>query len=54
MILPMSLLSLLKSETDHYELIERIGRGKFSDVYKAMDTLNNKPVIIKLLKPVRR
>ena len=50
----MSLLSFLTSETDNYELIQRVGRGKFSDVYEAMDTLNNKAVIVKLLKPVRR
>lgn len=54
MISPKFNLSYLISETDNYELIKRIGKGKFSDVYEAMDILNDKIVIVKLLKPVRR
>lgn len=38
---------------DGYELIEKIGRGKYSEVFKAQDTKKNKLCVVKILKPVR-
>lgn len=42
------------SNCERYEMVRSIGRGKYSDVYEGVDTRNDVPVIIKLLKPVRK
>lgn len=39
---------------DHYQLVEKIGRGKYSEVFKAVDTRTNTYVVVKILKPVRQ
>ena len=42
--------------TDKYEIMSKVGRGKYSEVFEAMDvqdSSNSKKVIIKVLKPVR-
>jgi serine/threonine protein kinase len=31
--------------------MEKIGRGKYSDVFEGMDSILNKKVVIKILKP---
>ena len=36
-----------------YEIGEKIGRGKYSDVFKGYDCKRDKKAIIKILKPVR-
>lgn len=41
------------NECERYEIQTHLGRGKYSDVYTAVDILTNKPIVIKLLKPVR-
>lgn len=38
---------------DDYEIGEKIGRGKYSDVFKGYDSKRDKKAIIKILKPVR-
>lgn len=35
-----------------YEIIDKIGRGKFADVYQGVDSKTDKDVAIKILKPV--
>jgi len=40
--------------TDDYELLHKIGRGKFSEVFEALDILNNRKVIVKMLKPTKQ
>lgn len=47
-------LSFEFNNCDHYELKRSIGRGKYSDVFEAVDNRNSKPVVIKILKPVRK
>lgn len=42
------------SSTEHYELKRVIGRGKYSDVFEGVDSRNGTPVVLKLLKPVRK
>jgi casein kinase II subunit alpha len=37
--------------TESHEVIEKIGRGKYSDVYKCIDTVTNKYAVVKVLKP---
>jgi len=39
---------------DNYQLIEKIGRGKYSEVFKAVDIKNKRFVVVKILKPVRQ
>jgi len=39
---------------DNYELIKRIGRGKYSEVFDGIDTTCNLRCVIKLLKPVKK
>ena len=36
---------------DYYEIIKKIGRGKYSEVYEGINTQNNQRVVIKILKP---
>ena len=36
---------------DHYEIIKKIGRGKYSEVYEGINTQNNQRIVIKILKP---
>jgi len=42
------------SNPDHYEIIRKIGRGKYSDVFLGIDSNNDKQVAIKILKPVKK
>ena len=39
---------------EHYELVEKIGRGKYSEVFKAVDIRTKTFVVVKILKPVRQ
>jgi serine/threonine-protein kinase len=36
---------------EHYELVEQIDSGGMGDVYRAVDTLTDTPVAVKVLKP---
>lgn len=38
---------------DNYQLIHKLGRGKYSEVFEACNTKNNQKCVIKILKPVR-
>jgi len=39
---------------DNYNIVTKIGRGKYSDVFQGIDTTTNKKICIKTLKPVRK
>ncbi|KNH04010.1 CMGC/CK2 protein kinase [Perkinsela sp. CCAP 1560/4] len=39
---------------DRYEIISKIGRGKYSEVFKGIDTVTKSFVVIKVLKPVKK
>ena len=41
----------LKSELDNYEIIEKLGRGKYSDVFLGINIKTQKKVVLKVLKP---
>ena len=36
---------------DNFEIIKKIGRGKYSEVYEGVNTVNNQRIVIKILKP---
>ncbi|GAA5999834.1 hypothetical protein JCM5350_004678, partial [Sporobolomyces pararoseus] len=39
---------------DQYEVIRKIGRGKYSEVFEGYDTINKKLVVVKVLKPIKK
>ena len=39
---------------DNYEIIKKIGRGKYSEVYEGINIENDERVVIKILKPVKK
>ncbi len=39
---------------DNYELIKRLGRGKYSEVFDGIDTSDNVRCVVKILKPVKK
>ena len=48
------LTPLLHRSQDNYEIIKKIGRGKYSEVYEGINTANNERIVIKILKPGTR
>ena len=38
---------------EHYEIISKVGRGKYSEVFLGIDVRTDQKVIIKVLKPVK-
>ena len=47
-------LFILHRSPERYQIIEKVGRGKYSEVFKAIDMETGEPVSIKYLKPVRK
>eukprot|EP00029_Vermamoeba_vermiformis_P003003 TRINITY_DN13367_c0_g1_i1.p1 TRINITY_DN13367_c0_g1~~TRINITY_DN13367_c0_g1_i1.p1 ORF type:complete len:355 (+),score=143.08 TRINITY_DN13367_c0_g1_i1:35-1066(+) len=39
---------------DDYEIIRKVGRGKYSEVFEGINSVNNERCIIKILKPVKK
>lgn len=37
----------------NYEILSKIGRGKYSEVFEGINVLNDEPCVIKVLKPVK-
>jgi casein kinase II subunit alpha len=42
------------SSADNYEIVRKIGRGKYSEVFEGINTLTNEKIVIKILKPVKK
>jgi casein kinase II subunit alpha len=42
------------SNQDNYEVVRKVGRGKYSEVFEGINVVNNEPCIIKVLKPVKK
>lgn len=45
---------LLWSSPERYEIEKKIGRGKYSDVFLGFDAEGRRPIVIKVLKPVKK
>lgn len=45
---------LLRSLQDNYEILRKVGRGKYSEVFEGINVLNDDKCIIKVLKPVKK
>lgn len=39
---------------DDYEVVRKIGRGKYSEVFEGVNVAKDEPVVIKILKPVKK
>lgn len=42
------------SGQENYEIVRKVGRGKYSEVFEGINIENNKKCIIKVLKPVKK
>ena len=40
--------------TDNYEVVRKVGRGKYSEVFEGVQMTTGSKVIIKILKPVKK
>ncbi|CAK9297257.1 unnamed protein product [Gordionus sp. m RMFG-2023] len=41
-------------QQDNYELVQKLGRGKYSEVFEAVNITNNEKCVVKILKPVKK
>lgn len=39
---------------EDYEVVRKIGRGKYSEVYEGVNVINQAPCVVKVLKPVQK
>ncbi|XP_062268989.1 casein kinase II subunit alpha-like [Platichthys flesus] len=39
---------------DDYQLVRKLGRGNYSEVFEAINITNNETVVVKILKPVKK
>ena len=39
---------------DPYQVVRKIGRGKYSEVFEAVDVVRNQKCVVKILKPVKK
>lgn len=46
----MSLLYFNYRQQDNYELVRKLGRGKYSEVFEAINITNDEKVVVKILK----
>jgi serine/threonine protein kinase len=42
------------SVQDHYEIVRKVGRGKYSEVFEGVNVVKDTKCIIKVLKPVKK
>uniref|UniRef100_A0A6B2LA51 non-specific serine/threonine protein kinase n=1 Tax=Arcella intermedia TaxID=1963864 RepID=A0A6B2LA51_9EUKA len=42
------------SSIEDYEVVKKLGRGKYSDVFEAINVVNSQKCVIKILKPVKK
>lgn len=47
-------LDIKWSSQENYEIIRKVGRGKYSEVFEGVNTMKNELVVIKVLKPVKK
>lgn len=41
-------------QQDDYQIARKLGRGKYSEVFEAVNITNNEKCVIKILKPVKK
>lgn len=48
-VLVMNFLFLARNQDD-FQLVRKLGRGKYSEVFEAINITNNEKVVVKILK----
>jgi casein kinase II subunit alpha len=49
-----SSLVITWGKQENYEILRKLGRGKYSDVYEGLDMVSKAKVVIKILKPIKK
>jgi serine/threonine protein kinase len=44
----------LSRDQDDYEVVRKVGRGKYSEVFEGINVNSNERCVIKILKPVKK
>ncbi|KAI3860226.1 hypothetical protein MKW98_031896 [Papaver atlanticum] len=47
-------LTVQWGDQENYEVVRKVGRGKYSEVFEGINTNNNERCVIKILKPVKK
>ncbi len=47
-------VQILWGNLENYEIVKKIGRGKYSEVFEGLSVLNSEKCVIKVLKPVKK
>lgn len=45
---------VFRSDQDDYEVVRKVGRGKYSEVFEGINVNTNERCVIKILKPVKK
>lgn len=53
MFTPTDIVDFPRTQDD-YEIVKKIGRGKYSEVFAGINVAENKKCVIKILKPVKK
>jgi serine/threonine protein kinase len=54
MFLLLYLLLFQVRDQDDYEVVRKVGRGKYSEVFEGINVHTNEKCVIKILKPVKK
>ena len=47
-------VSISWGDQEDYEVVRKVGRGKYSEVFEGVNIVNNESCVIKILKPVKK
>ncbi|CEP11104.1 hypothetical protein [Parasitella parasitica] len=47
-------ITMLFKKQDNHEIVRKVGRGKYSEVFEGIDINRDEKVVIKILKPVKK
>ena len=53
-LLPFSRKKLKTLPNPTFQLVRKLGRGKYSEVFEAINVTNNEKCVVKILKPVKK
>ena len=47
-------LDIQWSSQENYEIIKKVGRGKYSEVFEGINIIKDEKCVIKVLKPIKK
>lgn len=47
-------LTIQWGDQDDYEVVRKVGRGKYSEVFEGINVNNSERCIVKILKPIKK